>query len=182
MVKMSEEDKYRVETPDEEEEEKKGLFKPLPEKEYRPPRAKDRPQPVVKLLGISMYENKRDSVLLILMPLLTAIVNVTIYSFVTVRVLGSDSLYLFFIPALTALPIGLTIPETGKALIGGALASVFFLILYIFFLGTPGLIIPGLNIGDFLLSGIALSIVPFILMMLATLLGSVIGTIMREFL
>ena len=128
-----------------------------------------------------MYEKNRDLILLVLMPLLTAFINVTIFSFVTVRVLENSATYMFFIPALTAIPIGLTIPETGRALIGGALASIFFLLLYIVFLAAPGILVPGLGIGDFLISAIALSVVPFILMMLATLLGSIVGTIMREF-
>jgi hypothetical protein len=177
---MSEEDKYRVETPEEERDEKKGLFRPLPEAE-KPPKKSDRPQPVVKLLGISMYEKNRDLVLLILMPILTAFINVTIFSFVTVRVLENSATYMFFIPVLTAIPIGMTIPETGRALIGGALASVFFLLIYVIFLAAPGLLVPGLGIGDFLVSAIALAVVPFILMMLATLLGSIVGTIIREF-
>ncbi len=179
---MSDEEKLRVETPEEDKEEKKGLFRPLPEVEKKPRKTPDRPQPIVKLLGVQMYENTRDRVLLILLPLLTALINVSIYSFVTVRVLENSSTYMFFIPALTAIPIGLTAADTGKALIGGALASLFFLLLYFVFLGSPAILFPGLDLGGFILSAIALSIVPFILMMLATLLGSVIGTILREFL
>ncbi len=55
--KMTEEEKIRTEAPDEEPEEKKGFFRPLPEKEEKRYVDKDgRPQPIVKLLGFSMRD------------------------------------------------------------------------------------------------------------------------------
>ncbi|MGQ4911043.1 MAG: hypothetical protein ACP6KW_02650 [Candidatus Thorarchaeota archaeon] len=180
---MASEDKIRTEEPEEREEpEKKGLFRPLPETEKRFSKGQGRPQPVVRLLGKEMYEKTRDNILLILMPLLVALINTAIYSAVTVRVLESSSTYLFFIPAVIALPIGLTAADTGKALIGGFLASIFFIVFYILFLSSPALVTPELGLISFLLSAVALSMVYFVMMILATLLGSVVGTILKEFL
>lgn len=183
---MANEDKIRTEAPEEQAEpEKKGLFRPLPEAETVKKKKHEkfeRPQPVVKLLGFEMYEKNRDLLLLLLMPFLAAVINTTIYSSVTVRFLEDSSTYLFFIPVITAIPIGLTAADTGKALIGGFLASIFFMILYILFLSSPALVTPELGLEAFLLSAVALSVVYFIMMILATLLGAVTGTILREFL
>jgi hypothetical protein len=181
--KMVDEEKYRVELPDEEEEvEKKGLFRPLPkvEQKYKIVDGK-RPQPIVKLLGISMYEKNRDIILLLLMPLLTAVIDTTILSFVTVSIWENSAIYLFFIPALVAIPIGLVLAETGPALIGGFLSALFFMILFVTFLTTPAIIVPDLGFANFLVSGIALTVGYFMLVVVASLLGVAIGTILREF-
>jgi hypothetical protein len=181
---MADDEKYRVEPPEEEEEqiEKKGLFRPLPttEQTYKIVDGK-RPQPIVKLLGISMYEKNRDIILIILMPLLTALVDTAIYSFVTVSIWENSATYLFFIPALTAIPIGLVMSETGPALIGGFLSSLFFMMFFIVFLMSPAFMVPDLGIADFLISGIALTVGYFIFVVVASLLGVIIGTIIREF-
>jgi hypothetical protein len=183
MAKMTDEEKYRVESPEEEEQiEKKGLFRPLPEtqQKYKIVDGK-RPQPIVKLLGISMYEKNRDIVLLLLMPLFTALVDTAIYSFVTTSVWENSATYLFFIPALAAIPIGLVLSETGQALIGGFLSSIFFMIFFIIFLTSPAFMVPDLGLSDFLISGIALTVGYFMFIVVASLLGVIIGTIVREF-
>ena len=181
---MADEEKFRLEDPEktEPDEEKKGLFKPLPTIEKETKMKEGRPQPVVKFFGISMYENKREILVLLLMPLLAAIIDVSLYSFVTVNYWESSSTYLFFIPVIVAMPIGLVVAETGKSLIGGFLCSLYFVILFVTFLTTPAILTPGLGFGAFIISGITLSVGYFILIMVASLLGSMIGTILREFL
>ncbi|MFX1482081.1 MAG: hypothetical protein ACFFCP_02725 [Promethearchaeota archaeon] len=178
---MTEEDKYRIEAP-EDEEEKKGFFRPLPEKKQPKHLDKDgRPQPIVRLLGVSMPEKTRDRLILILIPALVAFINTTIYSMVLTNQLDNSATYLFFIPIVIAIPIGLTASEAGQALIGGFLAAMFFLFFFVIFLSSPGLMVPELGIGQFIIGAIMISIAYFILMVLATLLGSVIGVILREF-
>jgi len=182
---MANEEKYRVETPEdepEEKEEKKGLFRPLPTREEPKYVDKDgRPQPIVKVLGISMPEKRKDLLMLILIPALVGLIDATIYSYVITAQVGSSATYLFFIPALVAIPIGLTSSEAGNGLIGGFLGAVFFLVFLITFLTSPAILVPELGIGNFIMSGFAISIAYFILLTLATLLGSVIGVIIREF-
>lgn len=180
---MTDEEKYRIETPEEEEkEEKKGFFRPLPEKEKQMYTEKDgRPQPIVQLLGISMREKTRDNVIIILIPLMAAIINTTVYSLVITNILDNTATFLFFLPIIIAIPIGLTTAEAGQALIGGFLGAIFFLIFFVLFLSSPGIVVPALGIEQFIFNAITISIVYFILMMVGTLLGAVIGTILREF-
>ncbi|MFW9806199.1 MAG: hypothetical protein ACFFFK_05670 [Candidatus Thorarchaeota archaeon] len=181
---MANEEKYRVESPEEEEdhEEKKGLFRPLPTREEPKYTDEDgRPQPIVKVLGVSMREKRKDLLMLFLIPALVGLIDTTLYSYVITATLDESAIFLFFIPVIVAIPIGLTSSEAGHSLIGGFLGAVFFLIFIITFLASPALLVPELGIGNFIVSGFAISIAYFILMTLATLLGSVIGTIIREF-
>jgi hypothetical protein len=181
---MADEEKYRLEEPEQDDkpvEEKKGLFRPLPEKEQKTIMKDGRPQPIVKFLGISMFEKRRDLLVIILMPILTAIINVTIYSFVTMSIVDSSATYLFFLPVIAAIPIGLVVAETGPALISGFLSSIFFLVFFVIFLSSPALLVPEFNIADFIVSGIALSVAYYLFIVVAGLLGAVIGTIVREF-
>ncbi|MFW9959858.1 MAG: hypothetical protein ACFFDV_02510 [Candidatus Thorarchaeota archaeon] len=180
---MADEEKYRVESPEEEETEKKGFFRPLPEKEQQfKIVAGERPQPIVKLIGISMREKKRDLLLLLLMPFLTALIDVAIFSFVSVNIWEGSATYLFYIPTLAAIPIGLVVSETGPALVGGFLSAAFFMVIFVIFLMSPVIMVPTLGAGEFFISGIALAIGYIIFVVVASLLGSIIGTIMREFL
>ena len=185
VTKMADEEKYRLEDPDKEQEpieEKKGLFRPLPKTE-KEMRVKDgKPQPVVRFLGISMYERNRDILVIILMPILTAIINVNLISLVTLSIVESSATFLFFLPVVAAIPIGLVVAETGPALVSGFLSSIFFLAFFLIFLSTPALYVPELGIETFLISGISLSIAYYIFVVVAGLLGAVIGTILREFL
>jgi len=182
---MTDEEKYRLEDPEQEQkpvEEKKGLFKPLPKVEKKTKIKDGKPQPVVKFLGISMYERNRDILVIILMPMLTAIINVNLISLVTLSIVEQTATYLFFLPVVAAIPIGLVIAETGPALVSGFLSSIFFLVFFLIFLSTPALYVPELGIATFIMSGIALSIAYYIFIVVAGLLGAVIGTILREFL
>ena len=181
---MADEEKYRVESPEEEYEpkEKTGLLRPLPQREEHSYLDKDgRPQPIVKLLGISMPEKRRDLLMLILIPALVGIIDTMIYSYIITNALESSATFLFFVPIIIAIPIGLTSAEAGKGLVGGFLGSLFFMIFLIVFLVSPGLVVPELGIGNFLASAILLSTAYFILIIVSTLLGAVIGIIIREF-
>ncbi len=114
---MSDEEKFRIEEPEEKDtaQEKKGLYRPLPKVEKKTKMKDGKAQPIVKFLGISMFEKNRDILVLILMPILTAIINTSIYSFVTLSLWEDSSTYLFFVPVIVAIPIGLVIAETGPA-------------------------------------------------------------------
>lgn len=185
VTNMADEEKYRLEDPeqvDEPVEEKKGLFRPLPKSERKTHVKDGKAQPIVKFLGISMYEKNRDILVLLLMPMLTGLINSSVYSYVTLSLVPSTAEYLFYIPVIAAIPIGLVVAETGPALIGGFLSAFFFFIFFIIFLTTPAFFTPELGIANFLVSGIALSVGYFLFVIVAGLLGSVIGTIMREFL
>ncbi|TFH07127.1 MAG: hypothetical protein E4H14_09220 [Candidatus Thorarchaeota archaeon] len=128
-----------------------------------------------------MYEKNRDILVLILMPMLTGLINSSIYSYVTLSLVPSAAEYLFYLPVIAAIPIGLVIAETGPALIGGFLSALFFFVFFIIFLTTPAFFAPELGIANFLVSGIALSVGYFLFIIVAGLLGAVIGTILREF-
>jgi len=182
---MTDEEKFRLEEPEQEQvpaEEKKGLFRPLPKTEKETKIKDGKPQPIVRFLGISMYERNRDILVIILMPMLTAIINVNLISLVTLSLVEQSATFLFFLPAVAAIPIGLVVAETGPALVSGFLSSIFFLALFLIFLSTPALYVPELGIATFLVSGIALSIAYYVFVVVAGLLGAVIGTILREFL
>ena len=182
---MADEEKFRLEEPEQDTEpaqEKKGLFRPLPKTEQKTQMKDGRPQPIVKFLGISMFEKRRDILVMILMPILTAIINCAIFSFVTLSIVESSATYLFFLPVVAAIPIGLVVAETGPALVSGFLSSIFFLVFFVAFLATPAFYSSGLNIADLLMSGIALSVAYYMFIVVAGLLGAVIGTILREFL
>lgn len=182
---MANEEKYRVETPeeDEEPEEKKGFLRPLPTREEPQYIKKEgRPEPIVKLLGVSMREKRKDLLLLFLIPALVGLIDTMIYSGIIINKLPDDATYLFFIPVFVAIPIGLTASEAGRSLIGGFLGALFFLLFLIIFLSSPGLILPDLGLANFIFTALAFSIVFFIIATLATFLGAAIGTILREFL
>ncbi|MHA1963408.1 MAG: hypothetical protein ACXACG_06125 [Candidatus Thorarchaeota archaeon] len=181
---MANEEKYRVETPEEEEEpeEKTGLLRPLPTREEPQYVDKDgRPQPIVRVFGVPMREKRKDLLMLLLIPALVAIIDTVIYSYVVTATWENSATFLFFIPVIVAIPIGLTSSEAGNALIGGFLGAVYFLLFFILFLASPGLLLPGLSVGDFVISALTLSVGYFILLILAMLLGTAIGIIMREF-
>ena len=180
---MTEEEKFRIEEPEEKDpaEEKKGLYRPLPKVEKIMKIKDGKAQPVVKFLGISMYEKNRDLLVLILMPMLSAIINTTVYSFVTLSLWENSSTYLFLVPVVVAIPIGLVVADTGQALVGGFMSAIFFFVFFVIFLTSPAFITPELGIGNFLVSGVALSVGYFIFIIVAGLLGSIIGTIIREF-
>lgn len=183
VIEMADEEKFRLEVPEEtkDENEKKGLFRPLPTREKEKKVKEGRPQPIVKFFGYSMYENQRELLVLFLMPFLVAMIDVAICSFVLVNLWESSSTYLFFLPVVVAIPVGLIISDTGRALIGGFLCAIDFMILFIIFLSSPALLTPELGFTNFIILGISLSVGYFILIAVASLLGAVIGIVIREF-
>ncbi len=182
---MTNEEKYRVEAPeeDQEPEEKKGLLKPLPKREQILRLDKDgRPQPVVKLLGVSMFEKRKDKLIMILIPALVGLIDTSLFSYIFTAQIESTALTVFLIPMIIAIPIGLTASEAGTALLSGLFGGFFFLLFHIIFLISPGFALPELGIGNFLITALGITTAYFILVIVATILGSIIGIIMREFL
>lgn len=182
---MANEEKYRVEAPeeDQEPEEKKGLLRPLPMREEKVRLDKDgRPQPVVKLLGVSMFEKRKDQLIMILIPALVGLIDTSLFSFIFTAQIETTALTLFLIPMIIAIPIGLTASEAGTALVSGFFGGLFFILFHIIFLISPGLSLPELGIGNFLISAFGITTAYSILVIVATILGSIIGVILREFL
>ncbi len=176
---MAEEDRYRVEAPDDEQEkEKKGLFRPLPTTETKVP---GKGVPMVRFLGIEMQERHRDILLVIMMPILVGIIDAAVYAQVVIDVFPDDALFVFVIPMLAAVPVGLTIPQAGRALLSAFVSAVAFVCFFLLFLITPGLLVPEVGIGEFLVSGGVVSAIYFLFVVMASLLGTLIGIIAREF-
>jgi hypothetical protein len=174
---MEEETKYRVEDP-EEDKEKPGIMKPLPD----PSRGDipGRKVPIVKFLGITMRESRRDLLVLLLIPLLVAIIDANIYALVVIDVLEDTAFYVFTIPALAAIPIGLIIPQTGRALLGAFMAGVFFVVVFLLFLTSPSFM-TSTPFGDFFISGMIISMIYLLFVIFASLIGTLVGIIIREF-
>jgi hypothetical protein len=177
---MSDETKYRTEPPEQDESEKTGLLRPLPTAptSVRPAKV----HPIVNFLGISMRENRRDLLVLFLVPLLAAIIDANVYAAVVIGILDDSVVYIFGIPALTAIPIGLTSSQASRALIGAILAALFLAIIFLMFLMSPALLSFQQDIGSYFVSGMLLVIIYSILSVFASLLGSFIGILIREFL
>ncbi|MHA1246618.1 MAG: hypothetical protein ACTSPE_04770 [Candidatus Thorarchaeota archaeon] len=172
------ESKYRVERPEEQETEKKGLFRPLPEEAPAPIRPK---KPTVQFLGIEMPEDERDLIVMFLMPILAAIIDTSIYAAVMVQWLPDSALYMFALPVLAAAPIGMTASQLKNTLVSGILAAVFFVIFFILFLTSPSLMAPDIALADFFVSSVVIAFVYFLFVTLASLLGCFVGILLREF-
>jgi hypothetical protein len=176
---MSDETKYRTEPSEEDESEKVGLFRPLPAAPTNVLPGKV--HPIVKFLGISMRENRRDLLVLFLVPLLAAIIDANVYAAVVIDILGDNIVYMFGIPALAAIPIGLTASQASRGLIGAILAAVFLAIIFLMFLVSPALVSPQQDIGSYFVAGMGLVTIYFLFSVFASLLGSFIGILIREF-
>jgi len=176
---MTDESRYRTEEPHEEEKERTGLLKPLPEAERSRPSG--RASPVVKLLGIPMKEKNRDLLIMFLMPILVAIIDTNVYALVVIDVLGDDALYVFVLPALAAIPIGLVSSQVGRALISAFLTALFFIVFFMMFLINPGLVAPDMDVGSLFLSGMVITVMYFLFTVFASLLGCFVGILLREF-
>ncbi len=179
MDTMGEEEKrYRAEAPEEEEStERRGLLRPLPSEEG--PAAK--PTPYVTFLGRQMTEDRRDRILTILMPLCVGVIDATIYTLILVHVFASSGIYLYVLPMLAAVPIGLVSLEMKNGMLGAILTAVFFVIFYIAVMLTPAMVAPGLDLGGIVVLGLAVSFAYFIVIVLMSFLGVLIGFILREF-
>jgi hypothetical protein len=178
---MEEESKFRVEAPEQEEKEKTGLLRPLPETTKATTTRKGKVEPIVKLLGISMTERRRDSLVMILMPLLAGLIDAYFYSEIMVMRIEDAGLYIFVIPMIVAIPVGLVVERASQSLIAALLATVFFVVFFMLFLVSPALIWPAFDLGQFFLSGLVVAAVYLLLVILASIMGALIGTVIREF-
>ncbi|MHA1576935.1 MAG: hypothetical protein ACTSU3_06205 [Candidatus Thorarchaeota archaeon] len=178
---MAEESKYRVETPEEDEEpERKGFLRPLPPSSPAPV-SSDGSGPMTTFLGIPMREKVRDMLVLLLIPAVVAIIDVNIYASVMIGNLPDSTIYLFVIPALAAIPVGLTAGHTSQALIGAIITTIFFAIILLVFLVSPGIVAPEIGIGTFFVSGMTLTAIYVLFIILASMLGTLVGALLREF-
>ncbi|MEM2143043.1 MAG: hypothetical protein QXS20_03220 [Candidatus Thorarchaeota archaeon] len=177
---MSDEDRRVRTEPPTEEHEKTGFFRPLPDS--RPSGKVERGVPMVKFLGMTMAEQTRDRVILLMIPLLVALIDASIYVSITVQTLEEGLLYTFAIPALAAITIGLLSRDSGYALVGAFLCAVFFFIIMVISMTWPGLVIPGETPLGYMLTSVAVSGAYLILVIFASVVGTSLGLILREFL
>jgi len=178
---MDEETKFRVEDPDQVEDELPGIMKPLPPApETRRDRRK-RSGPMVKFLGVTMKETSRDNLLFIMVPLLVGLIDANIYSWIIVGLLEESTIYMLIIPLFAAIPVGLLMQSAGKAIGGAILASFFFAMFLMVFLVSPGFYSQSGSIGEFFMSAAIITAVYVFLVVLSSLLGSIIGMLLREF-
>lgn len=179
--KMDEEAKYRVEDPSQHEDDLPGIMKPLPQTpETRRDRRK-RPVPIVKFLGMTMKETSRDNLLFIMVPLLVGLIDANIFSWIIVSILEESSVYMFLLPLFAAIPVGLMMPNTGRAIGGAILVSVFFAIFIVAFLIAPVVFSQSGNIGYYFMNALIVTSVYIIFVSLSSLLGSIAGMLLREF-
>jgi hypothetical protein len=178
---MEDESKFRVEAPEKEEKEKTGFFRPLPETTQPTTIRKGKVEPIVKLLGIRMTEGRRDLLVMILMPLLAGLIDASIYSNIMVLRVEPTGLYTFVLPMIAAIPVGLVVGRTSQSLIAALLTTVFFMAFLVLFLVSPALVWPAFDLGQFFLSGMVIAAVYLLLVVLASLMGALIGAVIREF-
>ena len=178
---MNEGTKYRVEDPDQDEDAQPGIMKPLPSDPEAHSGGRKRSGPMVKFLGMTMKETRRDNLLFIMVPLLVGLMDANIYSWIVVSILEESSIYMLALPILAAIPVGLLIPSAGKAIGGALLTSVFFAIFIMAFLVAPGVYTQSVAIGEFFMSAAFLTSVYIFFVAFASLLGSIIGILLREF-
>jgi len=178
---MEDESKFRVETPDEEKDETTGLLRPLPEDSTPKTTQKGKVEPIVKLLGISMTERHGDLVVLVLIPLLIGLIDASLFSQIMVFRLEANAFNTFVIPMLAAIPVGLVIGKTNQTLIAALLTTLFFTLFFVLFLISPAFAWPALDIGQFFISGMIIAAVYVLLVVFASLLGALIGAVIREF-
>jgi hypothetical protein len=116
------------------------------------------------------------------MPMLAGLVDAALYSQVVVDWLFEDVLYMFIIPMLIAVPIGLTVEYASRALIAGILSVVFFAVFLMLFFISPGLFAIDVSPFDYAFtSGVFIAIYSLFIIF-ASLLGTLIGILLREFL
>ncbi len=178
---MNEETKYRVETPEEDEQqEKKGFFRPLPETtDFRKP--KGAKGAITKFLGMTIYEKNRDLLVLLLLPMFGGLIDANIFGLIVIDFLPAEATYMFIIPLLAAIPVGLMAGKTSHALFGGIFKGFFFVVFLMLYLISPAFIATDVPIGEFFVSGMLVSMVYFLFVVFASLLGALIGGLAREF-
>ena len=115
------------------------------------------------------------------MPLLVGLIDASVYSEIMVLHIEPLIVYTFVIPLISAIPVGLVVGRTSQSLIAALLTAVFFVVFLVLFLVTPALIWPAFDVGQFFLSGLVIASVYFLLVVLASLMGALIGAVLREF-
>ncbi|MGY5854153.1 MAG: hypothetical protein RTU92_11340 [Candidatus Thorarchaeota archaeon] len=178
---MAEETKYRVEEPTEDDDEPKGFLRPLPESKSKKTRRDGQLSPIVTLFGFEMRESVRDIIVVLLTPFIAGLVDATLYALVIVDALPEDTIYMFVLPAVAAIPIGLTIAQAGRAILGGFLTVVFFAVFLLLFLATPAIFSPEIEVLDLMFAGAVLVAVYSLFIIIASQLGNLLGIILREF-
>jgi len=181
---LDEETKYRVEEElekQDEQQERKGFLRPLPEPIEKPVTERRKKGAVTKLLGITMYEKNRDILVLLLMPLFVGLVDANVFALVIIDVLPNSTLFLFAIPAIAAIPVGLTAGRTSHGLFGGIVCVFYFMIFLELFFITPAIMAPDAPFAEFFLAGLWLNFVYIFFVVFASLLGGLIGAVAREF-
>ena len=178
---MDEETKYRVESEDQQEEkEKTGFLRPLPEPEQKLQK-KGKGGAITTLLGFQIYERNRDILVLLIVPLMVGLIDANIFGLIIIDALNDSAIYIFVLPLIAAIPIGLVAGKTSHGLIGGILAGFFFVIWLMLFLISPALIAPDLLLAEFAITGLFVSLIYFLFVVFASLLGALIGAVAREF-
>lgn len=179
--KMDEETKYRVEEPSQDEDDRPGIMKPLPQAPESRRDRKKRPVPIVTFLGMTMKETSRDNLLFIIVPLLVGLIDANIFSWIIVSILEESSIYMFLLPLFAAIPVGLMMPNTGRTLGGALLVPVFFGIFIVAFLIAPSIYSQSGDIGYYIMNALVVTSVYLIFVTLSSLLGSIAGMLLREF-
>lgn len=136
---------------------------------------------MVRFLFWTMPEDRRDLIVMLLMPLLIAVIDTAIFAAIVIDALPDTAVFMFYLPIALAIPIGMTVPQLKHTLISSILASIFFVILLILFLAVPGMLVPEIGIGEFIITGAFVAAVYFFFVLFASMLGSFIGIIFREF-
>ncbi|TFG14622.1 hypothetical protein EU537_02855 [Candidatus Thorarchaeota archaeon] len=175
---MDDEDKYRVEEP-RKSEERTGFLRPLPE---APRKTSSSGEAITTFLGITMRERVRDYLVLFMIPACAALIDTYIFSQIVIDALPDTAIYVFMIPMIAAIPVGLTAGKTSDAMIGSLLTTVFYLVFFTLFLVTPAWLAPEADFGSFFITGFVVSAGYVYIVIMANLLGALFGIIMREFL
>ncbi|MGY5875134.1 MAG: hypothetical protein RTU30_05270 [Candidatus Thorarchaeota archaeon] len=178
---MAEETKYRVEEPTEDDDEPKGFLRPLPESTSKRTPRDGQLSPIVKLFGIEMRESVRDIIVVLITPLIAGLIDASLYALVIVDALPEDAMYMFVLPAVAAIPIGLTVAQAGRAILGGFLAVLFFAVFLMLFLATPAMFSPDIAILDLVFAGGVIIAIYSLFIIIASQLGNLLGIILREF-
>ena len=88
---------------------------------------------------------------------------------------------MFLLPLFAAIPVGLIMPNTGRAIGGAILVSVFFALFIVAFLIAPVVFSQSANIGYYFMNALIVTSVYIIFVSLSSLLGSIAGVLLREF-
>ncbi len=176
---MTEEHKYRTVNEEEENDtEKKGLFRPLPSVDTS---VRHKGVPMTQLFGHTISERRRDILVALLMAICAATMNAAVYVLVIMDILSSDVLYLMGIPLLSALLIGMTSSQTSFGIMSALLSTVLSVAMIVLFMVSPAIFLPSVGFTDMFLLSMSSSMTYFLLIFLGSFIGVFIGLLLREF-